>query len=110
ALRGLRPAEARGVDREPEPAVRAAALQLQDEARLVEGAVEDGALDRLHAQAEGGRDRRPHVAAPDRAERDVATDARAGGQEEGRVVGVERALAVGAEVLRRAVLVVAARG
>ncbi len=51
-----------------------------------------------------------HVAAPDRAQGHVAPDSRAGGQEEGRVIAVERALTVGAQVLRRAVLLRALRG
>src|SRR5256884_4220507 len=73
----------------------------------VEDLLEGHALDRPQIEAQRCGDRGRHVAAPDRGKPDAALDVGAGGEEERRVVRVDRALAVGAGELRRTVLVVA---
>src|SRR5438093_7559764 len=73
----------------------------------VEHLLEGHALDRPQIEAQRRGDRGRHVAAPDRGKPDAPLDVGAGGEEERRVVRIDRALAVGAGELGRAVLVLA---
>jgi len=73
----------------------------------VERRPEDDALDSSQIDTQRCRDRGRDVTAPDRRKVDAALDVGAGDEEERRVVRIDRALAVGAGELRRAVLVLA---
>src|SRR5690348_3925876 len=63
--------------------------------------VEGLALDARHGDAQHARDGGGDLATRDRRQRPAVRDARAGGEEEGVVVGMARVVAVRAEVVRR---------
>src|SRR5215475_8555922 len=73
----------------------------------VENLLEDGALDSPQIDTQRRRDRGRDVTTPDRRKVDAALDVGAGDEEERRIVRIDRALAVGAGELRRAVLILA---